>query len=138
VDFDADRIIVYRSKTDTGFAIPVYPQLRPLLEKLCENRKPNEYLFGIGAARTALRNACRRLELPPFSLRSLRRMFVVRALEKGIDVKTVSEWQGHRDGGTLILRTYSHVRPVHSQRMAALMSDEQPPNVVPISRQVVE
>jgi integrase len=133
VDLDADRIIIYRHKTDTGFAIPIYPQLRPLVEKRCARRKPNDYLFGIQQARVALANACTRLEFPAFSHRSLRRMFIVRAIEKGIDVKTISEWQGHRDGGTLILRTYSHVRPVHSQRMAQLMSDEQPPNVIPLA-----
>jgi integrase len=132
VDLESGRMIVYRRKTDTGFAIPIYPQLRPLLEKRCAGRKPNDYLFQIQQARVALANACARLEFPAFSHRSLRRMFIVRAIEKGIDVKTISEWQGHRDGGTLILRTYSHVRPVHSQRMAALMSDEQPPNVVPM------
>ena len=30
VDLDAGRIIVYRHKTDSGFTIPIYPQLRPL------------------------------------------------------------------------------------------------------------
>ena len=29
VDLDAGRIIVYRHKTDSGFTIPIYPQLRP-------------------------------------------------------------------------------------------------------------
>src|SRR5439155_2721165 len=38
VDFDAGHIITFRHKTGTGFAIPIYPQLRPLLEKLFENK----------------------------------------------------------------------------------------------------
>jgi hypothetical protein len=59
-------------------------------------------------------------------------MFITRALELGVDPKTISEWQGHRDGGVLIMRVYSHVRPVHSQRMASLMTTEQPGNVVPM------
>ena len=33
-------------------------------------------------------------------------------------------WQGHRDGGKLVLDTYSHVAPKHSARMALLMSEE--------------
>ena len=57
-------------------------------------------------------------------------MFVTRAIEKGADVKVIAEWQGHRDGGKLILDTYSHVNPVHSQQMAQLMSDGEPENVV--------
>jgi integrase len=38
VDLGAGRIIVHRRKTDTGFSIPIYPQLRPLVEKLCDRK----------------------------------------------------------------------------------------------------
>ena len=48
-------------------------------------------------------------------------MFITRAIERGVDVKVIAEWQGHRDGGKLILDTYSHVAPKHSARMAKLM-----------------
>ena len=41
VDLEAGRIIVYRCKTDTGFAVPIYPQLRPLVEKLCKGKAHN-------------------------------------------------------------------------------------------------
>lgn len=34
VDLARGRIRIYRQKTDTGFMIPIYPQLRPLLERL--------------------------------------------------------------------------------------------------------
>jgi hypothetical protein len=57
-------------------------------------------------------------------------MFITRAIEKGIDVKVIAHWQGHKDGGKLILDTYSHVNPVHSQRMAQLMTDVEPENVL--------
>lgn len=87
-------------------------------------------MFKVRDAKKALAGACRRLELSPFSQRSLRRMFITRAIEKGVDVKVIAEWQGHRDGGKLILDTYSHVHPTHSQRMAELMKDEEPENVV--------
>ena len=60
-------------------------------------------------------------------------MHVVRCIEKGVDIKVIAEWQGHRDGGKLILSTYSHVNPVHSNRMAALLTDGEPENVVPIA-----
>jgi integrase len=132
VDLDAGQIIIYRHKTDIGFAIPIYPQVRPLVQKLCAGKRHSQRLFAIDQARKALANACKRLDLPPFTHRSLRRMFITRAIEKGVDVKVIAEWQGHRDGGKLILQTYSHVNPIHSNRMALLMSDEQPPNVIPI------
>jgi hypothetical protein len=48
-------------------------------------------------------------------------------------VKVIAEWQGHRDGGKLVLATYSHVRPEHGDRTAVLMTTEQPENVVPIT-----
>lgn len=61
-------------------------------------------------------------------------MFIVRAIERGVDVKVIAEWQGHRDGGRLILQTYSHVRRPHSQRMAQLMIDSEPDNIVPMPK----
>ena len=45
-------------------------------------------------------------------------------------MKTIAKWQAHKDGGKLILDTYSHVNRVHSQRMAQLMTTEQPENVI--------
>jgi integrase len=130
VDLAAGQIITYRHKTNTGFAIPIFPQVHPLLERLCEGKAHNARIFEISDAKKALAGACRRLGYPPFSQRSLRRMFITRAIERGADVKVIAEWQGHRDGGKLILDTYSHVNAVHSQRMAQLMAIDQPPNVV--------
>jgi len=130
VDLDAGRIITFRHKTSTGFAIPIFPQVRPLLERLCKGKSNGHHIFSVSDAKKALAGACRRLQLPPFSQRSLRRMFITRAIEKGIDVKVISEWQGHRDGGKLILDTYSRVNRAHSQRMARLMTDAEPGNVV--------
>jgi integrase len=135
VDLDSGRIIIYRHKTDTGFTIPIFPQLRPLVEKLCEGKKHDERLFSINESRKALANACKRLELPTYTHRSLRRMHIVRCIERGVDVKVIAEWQGHRDGGKLILQTYSHVRPEHSNRMALLMTTDEPANVIPITAQ---
>jgi integrase len=133
VDLNAGQMIIYRHKTDVGFVIPIYPQVRPLVERLCAGKRHSQRLFAIDQARKALANACKRLDLPPFTHRSLRRMFITRAIQKGVDVKVIAEWQGHRDGGKLILQTYSHVNPIHSNRMALLMSDSTPQNVVAFS-----
>src|SRR4029450_4415721 len=143
VDLDAGQFFPYRQKTKTGFAVPIFPQLGPLMEKLGEAMKPHERLFSIKESRKALENACKRLGfvrelpnarmVPQFTHRSFRRMFITRAIERGVDVKVIAQWQGHQDGGKLILQTYSYVRPVHSQRMAQLMSDEQPDNVIQIA-----
>jgi integrase len=132
VNFEAGQIRTFRQKTSTGFAVPIYPQLRPLLEKLCKRKKSGDKIFKIADAKKALAGACARLGYPPFSQRSLRRMFITRAIERGVDVKVIAEWQGHRDGGKLILDTYSHVNRAHSQRMAQLMTTQEPDTVVPL------
>ena len=133
VDLKSSRMLVFRVKTSQGFAVPIFPQVRALVEKLCKGKKHNERLFTISQARKALFASCQRLGFPSFTHRSLRRMFITAALERGVDVKTIAQWQGHRDQGVLILKTYSHVRPEHSNRMAQLMTTEQPANVVPIT-----
>jgi len=132
IDLASGQIITYRHKTSTGFAIPIFPQVRPLLERLCEGKAHNARLLKISDAKKALAGACRRLGFPAFSQRSLRRMFITRAIERGVDVKVISQWQGHRDGGKLILDTYSHVNPLHSRRMAALMTTDEAENLLPI------
>jgi integrase len=120
----------------TGFAIPLFPQVRPLLERLCEGKAHDERIFKLNNAKKALSGACKRLRFPSFTQRSLRRMFITRAIERGVDVKVIAEWQGHKDGGKLILDTYSHVNRAHSHRMAQLMTDLQPDNVLELENRV--
>jgi integrase len=132
VDLGAGRIFVKRRKTGVGFHIPIFPQARELIEKLCRGLDHDERVLKLEDARKALASACKRLGYAPFSQRSLRRMFITRAIERGVDVKVIAQWQGHKDGGKLILDTYSHVNPVHSNRMAALMTMQEPANVVPM------
>jgi integrase len=121
VDFNRNRIRIYRRKTSTAFEIPIYPQARRLLKRLCNGKDLGERLFAIRDAKKAIAGACARLGFPNFTQRSLRRFFITNAIERGVDIKTIAEWQGHRDGGKLILSTYGHVRAMHSDRMAALM-----------------
>jgi integrase len=120
VDFEANRVSLFRSKTDTGFSIPIFPQLKPLLERLkAEGRiQIGKPVFAIKDPKKALTQACKRLRYPHFSTRSLRRCFITRAVELGVDFKTIAAWQGHRDGGVLIAKTYSHLRSEHSDAMA--------------------
>jgi integrase len=130
IDWERSTITTFRHKTKSGFSIPLYPQVRPLLERLVAEKEGSENVFQIKDAKRAIAAACRRLKLPPYSHRSFRRLFITRAIELGVDVKVIAEWQGHKDGGKLILDTYSHVNRVHSQRMAQLMRENEPQNVV--------
>ena len=125
IHWEREQITTFRHKTRHGFVIPIYPQLRPLLERLRQERggSPDhgEKVFRIMDPSRGLTGACRRLGLPRYTLRSFRRMFITRAIEKGVDVKVIAQWQGHQDGGRLILNTYSHVQASHADRMARLM-----------------
>jgi hypothetical protein len=49
------------------------------------------------------------LKLPPFTQRSIRAYRIRRLWQAGIDIKLIAQWQGHRDGGKLILNTYTEV-----------------------------
>jgi integrase len=128
VNLERGKLLTFRQKTRPGFAVPIFPQLRPLLEKRLTRRPASASLtdkvFKVLDAKKALAGACERLKLPNYSSRAFRRMFITTAIERGVDVKVIAQWQGHHDGGKLILDTYSHVRPAHSERMAALMTFE--------------
>jgi len=60
-------------------------------------------------ARKALGNACKRLKYPAFTPRSIRAYLIRRLWQAKIDVKLIAKWQGHNDGGKLILNTYTEV-----------------------------
>ena len=128
IDLAGERITTFRHKTSRGFIVPIYPQLRPLLAKIREERGGSpagtERVFRIKEAKKAIAGACKRLGLPAYSHPAFRRMFITRSIQLGVDVKVIAEWQGQKDGGKLILDTYSHVAPKHSTRMAKLMAEE--------------
>ena len=63
VDLKAGRIVIYRHKTSKGFVIPIYPQLRPLVERLCQGKAHDNALFARFAKRARLcRTLARRLD----------------------------------------------------------------------------
>lgn len=122
INLDGGTIQLFRVKTQTAFQIPVFPKVRPLLERLKKENPdvaPAQSIFKLQDPKKALASACKRLNLPSFSQRSLRRMFIIDALQKGVPVKTISKWQGHQDGGVLILKTYSEVIDQKANQEAA-------------------
>ncbi len=106
--------------------MPIFPQVRAFLLSLIGRRqlKPGDSLFRVRDAKKALSSACKRLGYSHFSHRAFRRCFITRAIELGVDFKTLAAWQGHKDGGALIAKTYSHLRTEHSDRMAEKMVGE--------------
>ncbi len=123
INFEAEQIALIRKKTRTGFTIPLYPVVRPLLERMNSEREeghtPEDPVFKVKDPKKALESACKRLNLPQYSPRAFRRMFISRCLhDLGIDVQTIAAWQGHKDGGQLILRTYARANQKHQKAMA--------------------
>ena len=134
VNLPKKQITFFRQKTKTPYTVPIYPQAEALVKRLIDKPglKPTDPVFPVNLAKSknvesegktkdgkkSLAAACKRLGYPAYTQRSLRRMFITRCIELGIDVKVIAQWQGHQDGGKLILGTYSHVRNVHAEEMA--------------------
>ena len=49
----------------------------------------------------------------------MRHLFISYCLMGGRDVGAVAKWVGHKDGGKLIMQTYSHLLDSHLHEQAA-------------------
>ena len=120
INFQSGPMSRIRQKTGVEFIIPISPLVEGLLKKLsAAPHSPSESVFKVRNPKKSLLAACRRLNLPEYSARAFRRMFITRCLEKGIDAQTIASWQGHQDGGALILKVYARVSQKHQDEMAA-------------------
>lgn len=121
IDLGDGVIKLFRRKTSSAFSIPIYPAAREIIERRLADMPddPDARLLPHYNFRKALDGVCLRLNLPKFEPRSLRRFFITQALRAGVDAPTVASWQGHRDGGALVLKVYGdEVRMDHSKAMA--------------------
>ncbi|MFZ4776970.1 MAG: tyrosine-type recombinase/integrase, partial [Terrimicrobiaceae bacterium] len=124
IHLDEGTIQIFRKKTKKDFTIPIYPAARPIIERRLAAlpADPTTRLLPQDDCKKGLEAACKRLKYSHFSPRSLRRFFITSALRLGIDVATVAAWQGHRDGGAMVLKIYgAEVHMNHSLKMAALL-----------------
>ena len=102
--------------------IPLFPKLSSLLLEIRDSTKDlGDKVITIKSARKALLTSCVKTGLSPYTQHSLRHYFASEAVQKGIDFKTISEWLGHKDGGMLVAKTYSHLRDNHSWEIAQIM-----------------
>ena len=123
VDFDRNQILISGGEQGTKNSrfrrTPMIPQLKELLLRIRpDDWNPRERVINIDSAKKALLTASRRLDYPNFSHHSFRHLFATQAIESGVDIPTVAKWMGHLDGGTLLMRTYGHLRDEHSFEMA--------------------
>lgn len=97
--------------------VPMNVELKNLLKRLVGNRS-NGKLLPISNCRYSLREACRIVGCTILTPHDLRDLFATRCIESGVDIPTVARWLGHKDGGALLMKTYSHLRDEHSAEMA--------------------
>lgn len=125
--------IVDAPKTISSYRIIAIPkQLIRVLKKL-KKRDKSEFVISSGGQPPTVRSyqqsfclMLKDLGIPHKGFHSLRHTFATRALECGMDVKTLSEILGHRNA-TVTLNRYAHSMPEHKQlmmnRVGRLLSD---------------
>lgn len=127
-DVKADGIWIHGGETGTksheSRFLPFNPKLKALVDDLRANPryfKGNREgcVLAITECQKAINRACIELDAKRFTHHDLRHLFATRCIESGVDVPTVARWLGHKDGGALLMRTYSHLLQQHSKAMAA-------------------
>ena len=127
LDFDRGRIYVAPGKNGQSRFVPILEPMRNLLARIqqdprwfrSERRRKAGCLLSVVECEKALTSACAKIGTYRLTRHDLRHLFATRCIESGVDIPTVSRWLGHKDGGGLCMRTYGHLRDLHSQEMAA-------------------
>jgi integrase len=122
VDFQAGEIII-RGDPETGTKnwelrrVPLIPDARALFQRMRSERADEPLdakVFAVRECQKALDRACKKVGTDRITHHDLRHLFATRCIESGVDVPTTSRWLGHRDGGSLLMKTYGHLRREHS------------------------
>lgn len=103
--------------------IPLPKQLMPRLRQL-KSRSVSKYVvegkdgkaLSVRSYQCTFDKVTQRLNLKDITFHCLRHTFVTRALECGVDIKTISEILGHSDP-SITLKYYSHCLPEHKMAM---------------------
>lgn len=119
VDWARNEIVLRRTKNGKVCRVPMIPEMQEICRILITEYPGSGPLLPIKNPRHALKKACLAIGITPLTNHDLRHLFITRCIESGVDVKTIATWVGHQDGGSLILKTYAHLRNEHSQKMAA-------------------
>ena len=124
VNLEKQCVHLFRGKTRKEYTVPIYAHAESFMASLKAAGRfvPGNPVFKWQNPRKALESACRKLKLPAYSPRTLRRTFIIRCLEKGVDPRVVAQWQGHADA-RLVLTTYgSFISADHLKSQAAKLA----------------
>ena len=118
-----DGLVIDEPKTATSRrTIPLPKQLMPLV-KMLKKRSDSDFVVSSHGKPVSVRSYQRsfelllkKLDIPHRGFHSLRHTFATRAIECGMDVKTLSEILGHKNP-TVTLNRYAHSLMEHKQDM---------------------
>lgn len=121
IDMPNQVITCRRIKTGEQFFVPMQPTAVELFERRqpITGQHPANRVFSVRDPKKSIAHACSDLNFPNFTARSFRKMFITQALRAGVNPKVIADIQGHRDGGRLILQTYSDVINANERQNAA-------------------
>lgn len=100
------------------------PMIPPLVKLLRDLKRaegavsPGARIMQVKTCQGAMDSAAEKVGIPRITHHVLRHVFGSYSINAGVDIPTVAEWLGHKDGGALLMRTYSHVIKEHSKSMA--------------------
>lgn len=101
--------------------VPVLPEMRQLILRLRSEKpdaRPEDMVMAVRECQKAMNRAAGIVGMKRITHHDLRHLFATTCIESDVDIPTVSRWLGHKDGGTLAMRTYGHLRDEHSVAMA--------------------
>jgi integrase len=113
---------VTQTKNWTTRHLPINGELEKVINE-CRMKWPpakeSERVLPIKECRGSLASACKKVGISKLTHHDLRHYFNTRCIESGVDIPTLAKWLGHKDGGVLLMKTYSHIGDDHSRLMAA-------------------
>jgi integrase len=127
-DCDFERGIIHvKGDPETGTKnwevrqVPMIPKMQELLRKLREespNAKGTDSVMLVKECQGALTRGCKAIGINRITHHDLRHLFATICIESGRAIPTVAHWLGHKDGGALLMKVYSHLRQEYSVEMA--------------------
>ncbi len=120
------RVVDSPKTASSRRTVPLSPAIVRILREMHKNSLSPWVITGaaevlsVRSYQRSFERLLQRLGLPHRGFHSLRHTFATRALECGMDVKTLSELLGHRSPG-MTLRRYAHSMAAHKREMVNRM-----------------
>jgi integrase len=130
IDFVRARLHVrgdaeYATKNSETRYVPLIPELEQMLKELRAERPeegPTAPVMRVFECQNSMTHAAAKIGMKRITHHDLRHLFATICIESGVDIRTVSRWLGHKDGGALCMKTYGHLRQDHSFAQAQRVS----------------